>query len=467
MEPDPIPFSIFVLALAMVGTMFAAEASLFHIARAELRKLGEDGNERAKLAEQLLQDRERVRLTLRLLKTAGLLSAGGALVRMLPDSVGSAGLLIALGILWLGLLVGQAAGRNWVQTQTRALSVSLALTPVIRAAVLLLWPFTALAQRMANGEDDEKSDENNSQTVMSEEELRRLIGVREVEQPLQATEMQMIASILEMEDTVAREVMVPRIDMVTLSVESTLDQALSTVIEAGHSRIPVYEDDTDHVVGFLYAKDLLACFHEQRTDATLRELLRPAYFVPASKKVNVLLHEMQRDRVHIAMVVDEYGGIAGLVTIEDILEEIVGEIQDEYDAEEETYVQVVEPNVYLLNARLDLYSLAKLLDTELPEEDADTLGGLIYSGLGHVPVPGETLEINNWRFTVLSLEGRRIEAVRAELLEQPALETDEVMEAERAANTMGSDAEAVAGAVQRSHHEDASKSTLFNYSASD
>ena len=176
---------------------------------------------------------------------------------------------------------------------------------------------------------------------------------------------------------------------------------------------------------------------------------------------------MPRDRVHIAMVVDEYGGIAGLVTIEDILEEIVGEIQDEYDAEEETYVQVVEPNVYLLNARLDLYSLAKLLDTELPEEDADTLGGLIYSGLGHVPVPGETLEINNWRFTVLSLEGRRIEAVRAELLEQPALETDEVMEAERAANTMGSDAEAVAGAVQRSHHEDASKSTLFNYSASD
>ena len=280
MEPDPIPFSIFVLALAMVGTMFAAEASLFHIARAELRKLGEDGNERAKLAEQLLQDRERVRLTLRLLKTAGLLSAGGALVRMLPDSVGSAGLLIALGILWLGLLVGQAAGRNWVQTQTRALSVSLALTPVIRAAVLLLWPFTALAQRMANGEDDEKSDENNSQTVMSEEELRRLIGVREVEQPLQATEMQMIASILEMEDTVAREVMVPRIDMVTLSVESTLDQALSTVIEAGHSRIPVYEDDTDHVVGFLYAKDLLACFHEQRTDATLRELRRPPYLVP-------------------------------------------------------------------------------------------------------------------------------------------------------------------------------------------
>jgi CBS domain containing-hemolysin-like protein len=291
-----------------------------------------------------------------------------------------------------------------------------------------------------------------------------LIGVREAEQPLQATEMQMIASILEMEETVAREVMVPRIDMVTLNVECTLHQALSIIIEAGHSRIPVYEEDTDHVVGFLYAKDLLACFHEQRTDAPVRDLLRPAYFVPASKKVNVLLHEMQRDRVHIAMVVDEYGGIAGLVTIEDIIEEIVGEIQDEYDVEEETYVQVLEPNVFLLNGRLDLYSLAKLIDTELPEGDADTLGGLIYSGLGHVPVPGETLEIDSWRFTVLSLEGRRIEEVRAEPIEQPLVESDEAMET---AITRGDEADAVDSAVQRSTHENASKSALFNYSASD
>jgi CBS domain containing-hemolysin-like protein len=142
--------------------------------------------------------------------------------------------------------------------------------------------------------------------------------------------------------------------------------------------------------------------------------------VPMSKKVNTLLQEMQRDRVHIAMVVDDYGGIAGLVTIEDILEEIVGEIQDEYDSNEETFVQILDSNRYILNARLDLYTLAKLLDTELPEDDADTLGGLIYSELGHVPVAGETVEVGGWRFTVLSLDGRRIDEVRAEAIEPSA-----------------------------------------------
>lgn len=233
----------------------------------------------------------------------------------------------------------------------------------------------------------------------------------------------MIASILEMDDTAAREVMVPRMDMVSLNVETTLTDALDVIMEVGHSRIPVYEDNVDRIVGILYAKDLLHCYRENRNDASLRTLVRPAYFVPLSKKVNVLLRDMQKHRVHIAMVVDEYGGTAGLVTIEDILEEIVGDIQDEYDMGEENYVEVVGPDSYLLNSRLDLYSLAKLLDIELADEDADTLGGLIYSTLGHVPAQGETVELAHWRFTVLGIEGNRIDQVRAD--RQSASETGE------------------------------------------
>ena len=142
----------------------------------------------------------------------------------------------------------------------------------------------------------------------------------------------MIASILEMDETVAREVMVPRMEVVAIEAGTSLREGLDVINAAGHSRIPVYQDDLDHVVGFLYAKDLLRCFQKNQYDVPISALLRPAYFVPVSKKVNALLREMQKRHVHVAMVVDEYGGTAGLVTIEDIIEEIVGEIQDEYDA---------------------------------------------------------------------------------------------------------------------------------------
>ena len=233
---------------------------------------------------------------------------------------------------------------------------------------------------------------------LSEDGLRRLMQVDEEASTIQESEKEMIAGILDMDDTVAREVMVPRIDMVTLPVESTLQEALDEIMACGHSRIPVYEDNPDVIVGLLYAKDLLRCFRDNRTDVPIRDLLRPAYFVPASKKVNQLLREMQLQRIHLAMVVDEYGGIAGLVTIEDIMEEIFGEIHDEYDVNEADAVTNRSASTHFFStARLDVDSLGKLLDIDLSEEDADTLGGLIYSRLGHVPVQGETVDLDGWR----------------------------------------------------------------------
>jgi CBS domain containing-hemolysin-like protein len=203
-------------------------------------------------------------------------------------------------------------------------------------------------------------------------------------------------------------------EVVAIESGTSLGAALDIINAAGHSRIPVYQDDLDHVFGFLYAKDLLRCFQHDQHDVPITTLLRPAYFVPVSKKVNALLREMQKQHVHVAIVVDEYGGTAGLVTIEDIIEEIVGEIQDEYDVEEDTLAQPIGQGAYLLSARYDLYSLSKLLDADFPDEDADTLAGLIYSVLGSVPEIGEVVEVGEWRFTVLSLDGRRIDQVRAE-----------------------------------------------------
>jgi CBS domain containing-hemolysin-like protein len=336
--------------------------------------------------------------------------------------------------------------------QTRSLHIALALAPVMQATVFLLWPITVLVRRVGRQVGNHEEDTSVETALLSDDGLRRLISAAEEEEPIQESEKQMIASILEMDETVAREVMVPRIDMVALNVETDLQEALSVIIGAGHSRIPVYEENIDQIVGFLYAKDILKVFANHEANVPIRTLLRPPYLVPSSKKVNTLLQEMQRDRVHIAMVVDEYGGIAGLVTIEDILEEIVGEIHDEYDADEETYVQMLGPNQYVLNGRLDLYTLAKLLDTELPDEDADTLGGLIYSELGHVPVVGESMEVGGWHFTVLSLEGRRIEEVRAELITRPD-------------DTSEGSAKETAGDVQLPSQQESS--SVLKFSASD
>jgi CBS domain containing-hemolysin-like protein len=413
-DVDPFPIAILLAALLTVAFTIASETSLTTVSRSEVRKLSEDGDGKAKLVDRLLRDPAQLLLTLLLLKTAGVLAAGAAVARLLPDTLSFASLLSVVVIAWVLLAMFQATGRSWVQT--RSLQIALILAPIMQGAVLLLLPITALVRRVGRQVGNPEEDTSVDTALLSDDGLRRLISAAEEEEPIQESEKQMIASILEMDETVAREVMVPRIDMVALNVETSLRDALSVIIEAGHSRIPVYEENIDQVVGFLYAKDLLKSFAANQDDVPIRSLLRPPYLVPSSKKVNTLLREMQKDRVHIAMVVDEYGGIAGLVTIEDILEEIVGEIQDEYDPEAETYVQMLDPNSYLLNGRLDLYTLAKLLDTELPEEDADTLGGLIYGALGHVPVAGETVEVKSWRFTVLSLEGRRVEEVRAEAI---------------------------------------------------
>jgi len=225
----------------------------------------------------------------------------------------------------------------------------------------------------------------------------------------------MIQSIFDFSDTLVREVMVPRIDVAGVTLETPMLQALEVILKAGHSRIPVYRDSIDNIQGILYAKDLLKYLRDGRTDTPLARIVRPAYFIPESKKVDELLQELQQRRVHMAVVVDEYGGTAGLVTIEDLLEEIVGEIQDEYDSEEPTF-EAVNSHEYLFDARVPIDEVNKLLDVELPSEGGDTLGGFIYSQLGKVPAPGDRIEFANVAIEVLSVAGRRIKQVRATVL---------------------------------------------------
>ena len=251
--------------------------------------------------------------------------------------------------------------------------------------------------------------------AVTDEALRDWVKVGQPESTLEKGEREMIYSIFHFSETLTKEIMVPRIDVLALDINTTISDARKEFIAAGHSRVPVYEDTIDNVVGLLYAKDLLGVVDGSDTIASQRKLLRPVYFVPEAKKVDELLTELQSRGVHMAVVVDEYGGVAGVVTLEDIMEEIVGEIRDEYDQAEERLYEVVGEGEYLFLGRATIDEFNEITGLHLSNEHADTLGGLIYSALGRVPQPGEVVNDNGVEFTVEEVIARRILKVKARL----------------------------------------------------
>ena len=269
--------------------------------------------------------------------------------------------------------------------------------------------------------------------LVTEEEIKLLVDAGSEGGAIEDEEKEMIYSIFQFGDTLTREVMVPRIDVVGLDIDAPLDEALRTIVGAGHSRIPVYEESIDHIRGLLYAKDLLSLWQSGDTDRPIREILRPAHFVPESKKAGDLLTDMQQRKVHLAIVVDEYGGTAGLVTLEDLIEEIVGEIRDEYDVNEEEIYQKVGEHEYIFDAGIDLDDLNRLLDADLPTDESDTLGGFIFSRLGEVPSQGDQMEWNGMHLQVLSVDDRRIRKIRVVVPPRPLLPEDDIREEPAAA----------------------------------
>ena len=249
--------------------------------------------------------------------------------------------------------------------------------------------------------------------AMTEEDLRNWVEVGQAEGSLDKEEREMIYSIFQFGDTLAKDIMVPRIDVLALDITSTLGEAKAAFESAGHSRVPVYEDTVDNVVGLLYAKDLLTIQQDEELIADHRELLRLAYFVPEAKKADELLAEMQARSMHMAIVVDEYGGVAGVVTLEDIVEEIIGEIRDEYDESEEMPFTQVGEDEYIFLGRVDLDIFNEIMHSNINTENADTIGGLIYSEIGDVPTGGEVIEADGVTLIVEQVVGRRITKVRA------------------------------------------------------
>lgn len=245
---------------------------------------------------------------------------------------------------------------------------------------------------------------------VTEEEIRQMVELAEEEEEIEGEERELIHSVFEFGDAIVREVMVPRTDMITMRSGTSLADALELIIEAGFSRVPIYEGDLDNIVGVLYAKDLMRRMHESGSQGRVGALGRSPTFVPEQKRLTELLREMQQQHVHMAVVVDEYGGTAGLVTIEDLIEEIVGEIVDEFDREE-PLVEPIDDDTLRVDAKMSIDEVNDLLDVDLPHEEWDTVGGLVFGLTGHVPSAGDTVGFDGLQFTTERVTGRRIQKI--------------------------------------------------------
>jgi len=293
----------------------------------------------------------------------------------------------------------------------RTCGILLAFACIAKPLLYMYRLHDSLAMRLAGVSQTPPDQEERQEELLSVVEQGIIEGVVDKE------EMEMIENVLELSDSTADEIMTPRTDLRALNADENLQGVLETISEAGHSRIPVYEDNIDNIIGLVYAKDLLAEIGKDPADFKLRDKMRKAYFVPETKPLRDLLREFQNQKLHIAVVLDEYGGTAGIVTIEDILEELVGEIVDEYEDTPSQEFKRIDETTVEIDARMYIDDLNEEFDISLPEEeDYDTVGGFVFSHLGYIPKTGETFEHKGLSFTITAAETRRIIRIKIQKL---------------------------------------------------
>jgi CBS domain containing-hemolysin-like protein len=413
------PYLVLGLLVLLLSDIFtiAFRAAFQNASLARLLSLKEEMEVKVTQAVNLLQAPQEWQAASNLTQLfTRFLGASLLLALFVPQEWTTASVLIELGILILALVV--VFWLEWVVelVVTRHPEIwSMRLAPYVRTLTVILSPFLILPLTIGR----RKGEAQGPMSTVTEEELKSMVDAGHEGGVLEGDERQMIYSIFELGDTLVREIMLPRIYLNALEVSTPVPEAVDALIRLGHSRVPVYEESVDNILGLLYAKDLLRVSNQAPAESpveeavSLRSLLRPATFVPEAKKVDELLEEMQAGHVHMAMVVDEYGGIAGLVTLEDIFEEIVGEIQDEYDQSEEApYAQVGEGE-YVFLGRVDLTTFNEVMGSQLPSEETESLGGFIYEQVGRVPLSGENLQVGDLSLTIEQVTRRRIRKVRA------------------------------------------------------
>jgi CBS domain containing-hemolysin-like protein len=403
--------AIIAVALLWVfsGVMSLAETAFTRVSRIRLLAREEEGEKRARRLLRLMEHPE-VTLNSILLLVLGCQMIGATLLGVvLEPALGAGGVAVGIVIeIFVVFTLFEVVPKTFALQHTER--AALAITPML-VFITGFWPlrvltrgFIGVANVVLPGRGLRRG------PFVTEEEILTMADVAASEAAIAGEERELIHSIFEFGDTVVREVMLPRPDMIAVEGDATVDEAIKTAIEAGKSRLPAYDENTDGIVGLVFLKDLVARSAVGEGSEPVRQSLRPAHFVPESKRVAELLREMQTEKFHMAIVVDEYGGTAGLVTMEDLLEEIVGEITDEYDIEEPSVERLANGSLRV-PGRTPIDDVNELLDVELPTDEWDTVGGLVFNTLGHVPVEEECLTVDGARLCVERVQGRRIVSV--------------------------------------------------------
>ena len=397
----------FVVAIGAAAFLAAAETAITRVSTARAEALVEEGRRGARTLRDLIDRREHVLPPVLFMVLACQIGAATVMTVIILEHWGTWQLICAfIGELLLLYAVAEALPKSWALAHPdRSAMMAAPLVKILSSIPPLRWVANGIVTRMGanipNGA---------SEGEVSEEELLALAEEAAASEAIDEEERVLIEQVIEFGDTVVHEVMVPRPDITAVSNNDTIDTAASIVIEHGFSRVPVFGKNIDDIKGIIYSKDIMRSLRDDSSSAEVSTIMREPFYVPEAKKISQLLREMQAETFHMAIVIDEYGGTAGLVTLEDLIEEVVGEIVDEFDVEPPMIERLSNGN-FRVNGRADLDDLEAMLLIDLPTGEWNTVGGLIFNSLGHVPSVGETIEINQHRFYVERVQGRRIARV--------------------------------------------------------
>jgi putative hemolysin len=403
---------LLIASLILAAFAAASETALTSVSRLRMRSLAEEGNGRAEIVVNLHNQPNAYLSTILSINTVAVIVASTAATLLISDTYRSFPQAAGTAILSAVVLVFcEIAPKSLALRFNERLALALArpvatLTSLLRPLVGGLTLLSNSILRVAT----------RGRTVVgpfvTEEELKFMVQLGQQQGVVEYGEQEMIHGILEMTDKTVREVMVPRIDVIAIEAGGSVAELIDLVVQHGHSRIPVYEESIDNIVGVVYAKDLLRDGARNGDRRKIRALMREPYFTPEVKHVGELLHEMQERKVHMAVVVEEHGGTAGIVTFEDLIEEIVGPIRDEYDVGEQEEVQFLNDNEVLLNARFPVDDIKDLLHLDIGETESDSVGGLVYERLGEIPAVGATLQLGGATLIVEQVRRQSIQMVR-------------------------------------------------------